>query len=193
MKVDLIFLSCQKSSSELHSILRAKMPLLYSMCSIKYYISETYTFYTENYYLESSSVIKRPWDLSRQHGKGVRWWVREHMAVLGFPMRFMPGSNFPTGSVVDTEKNSSCSSGWPSLPQLTCMSFIGTLGWMLQCKHEQGGEWQGHNVIGQWKNCNKSNNYYPHYPWSERLTVHFYPSISSEHNHPRRHCVWQVS
>lgn len=35
----------------------------------------------------------------------------EHMVFFGVPMRFNPGSGFPTGSVVVTEKDSSCSSG----------------------------------------------------------------------------------
>lgn len=38
----------------------------------------------------------QPWERCEEVGK-------EHMAFFGILVRFMPGSNFPTGSVVDTE------------------------------------------------------------------------------------------
>lgn len=53
----------------------------------------------------------------------------EHMVFFWGLVRFTPGSNFPTRSVVDTEENSNCSSGWPSSPQLICMPLISTLDW----------------------------------------------------------------
>lgn len=63
----------------------------------------------------------QPWERCEEVGG-------EHMVLFGVLVRFTPGSNFPTGSVVDTEKDSSCFSGWPSLPQLTCMPLTGTPG-----------------------------------------------------------------
>lgn len=67
----------------------------------------------------------------------------EHMVFFWVLVRFTPGSNFPRRSVVDTEKDSSCSSGWPSLPQLICMPLTGTLGWSECCTISVGREDMG--------------------------------------------------
>ena len=73
------------------------------------------------------------------------------MVFFGVLVRFTPGRNFPAGSVVDTEKDSSCSSGRPSLPQLTCTPLRGTLGWgecCTICMAER--RWaEGHETAGQ--------------------------------------------
>lgn len=55
-----------------------------------------------------SPVIKF---LSSSTGQGVRWVGGEHMVFCWVLVRVAPGSDFPTRSVVDTEKDSSCSSG----------------------------------------------------------------------------------
>lgn len=70
-----------------------------------------------------SPVIKF---LSGSTEQGVRWVGGEHMVFCWVLVRVTPGSDFPTRSIVDTEKDSSCSSGWPSLPQLICMPLTGT-------------------------------------------------------------------
>lgn len=49
--------------------------------------------------------------LSGSTEQGVRWVGGEHMVFCWVLVRVTPGSDFPARSVVDTEKDSSCSSG----------------------------------------------------------------------------------
>lgn len=49
------------------------------------------------------------------------------MVLSDIMVRFTPGSDFPAGCTVGSESDSSCSSGWPSLSQLTCMPVTGPL------------------------------------------------------------------